>query len=1804
MKAKPLSKVVKAISLALVLLLQPLIALPANATTCPSGWTAVSGGNCQRTFAFTGSSQTWSIPAGVSEITVDMQGAAGGSGGPNTTGVGGRGARVQGVIPVTGGSTLYIYVGGRGPSASVNAVNTNNPGGWNGGGGTYFTSDDNKRPGAGGGASDIRLGGTAFSDRIAVAGGGGGAGGWENVNGGDAGLNGEQGQLGPENRPGGTGGTQSAGGTGANSGSLGLGGAGRGGSHGGGGGGGGYYGGGGGSVAPGGGGSSFAKAGSTGVTYTTGFTSRTANGSVTITYLAVASLSSFTSSDSSPNNLSTHTYSMVFTASVSGIEAADFENAGSATGCSFSPDISSGTAFTVTVSGCSEGTLQPRLKQGSFLSNGETGPPSAVVSTTTLTIDRSAPNLSFSQPASPNRTNPVVVSLNSDEPLYGLSASDFSAPGCTVSVSGSASPYTVSLANCTDQATATLSLSGSVTDQAGNIAAAPSAISFVADRVFDGISITGPSSPTNELNLEFLVTPLEPLGAGALGALTSGEIQLWYAAGCQIHSEPTWTGTAFSFRVVNCQDQQSLQVRIVAGALGDVAGNLSSLTTKTVVTDRSLLIGVLVEPSQTLTNDASLTFTYNFGETISGLHPSDFSLSGASSGCQIDPFATQNNITSYSVIVSGCDHGTSVTLTLGTLTISDALMNLGPTVAVQSSTYVFDRLSPELVSVTPRATLQNSSTVVYDVVFSENVTGVTSSQFSSASAGCSAPTISGSGANYVLTLTGCQDGEVQLVASVTAAVTDAATNTLDASGASASASIASVEIDTVGPRVAWQSAPVGPLNSQATYLIDFNEQIDSSTFTASDITNIGTASGCVFSVQAVSATSFRVQSSGCGDGTLEPVILASSVNDLAGNSLALINTLAERTAGAVTLDFTLPTVTVSTTTSSPTNSNTLAYVLTYSEAVQTPSASSFAMIGGVTNCSITVVPSGANPDTVFDVSVTGCSQGLAVLTINSFSVADTAGNLGPANAVIASAVTIDRTPATVALTNQTASPTNQTTLVFSLVFNEPISSLVSDSNHFNLAGSGCSLGTLTGSQPGTTFSITVTGCDVSTTASISLKADSVLDQAGNASPAAVSSSASIANDRVAATVTAFDVLTPNDNGLVRYELEFDEPVTGLSSSDFSVQGVSSSGAVVVTAESSTRYVITMQALSSGTASLLLAANSVQDQVGNLSPLAAQQSETQLITFTALTGGFTVEPTLNAAGKINSSTLVWRLETNRALETSNSTKTLSSSDLVFTEGSCSALAVLALTSSVFEITGSGCSEGSIELQVQSNAVEDPDGNTWPQTPISSSVVVVDTLPPTASVASASGPSQMVRHTFQFDFHEPISGLTLASFAVAAGSTATGCSLSYTATSTRALVTASSCLDGTLAVSLLANSLVDEAGNIGPAHPLVSAVTTQTTIAPGVVSTPPAAPQQPQLMATAPATFVGPLSSQARTALLDAGVVQQVEGLGMTLVSGDFTGLPSPTAAAVIVEQISLQAGEKLVAEIVTDSSFLQSHDVVGYMRTSTGWVNLGVSQLSASGVVTTPAVFTEPGSYFVRLVVKPSSLQAMNLQAQSVSDSYVMGLGHQALELDITVQGQRVELVSPSVSTPTYQGPIISSLRQVTTAGGFVTFTGARLSTTDSAELPGTPLMLSKVSETSFTVFIPALQPGIYSLTITTDFGKLTMQDALRVTDPETPSETLLYQGAGDFSTKKMASGEVKIYARGIVGVGKVQFFVNGKEIAWVRAVDATDPKLRILNKNQAQTPYLVRTVSVKERVRIEIRVEGQRAKFATYNPAN
>lgn len=136
--------------------------LTATITVTPSSTTS-SG---SQSFGYTGSMQTWTVPAGVTSISLEAYGAQGGTGasGGNAAsgGVGGMGSKVTGSYNVTPGQVLNIYVGGEGMTPD---------GGYNGG-----AAGGSVNAGGGGGATDVRINGTSVSDRILVAAGGGGGG--------------------------------------------------------------------------------------------------------------------------------------------------------------------------------------------------------------------------------------------------------------------------------------------------------------------------------------------------------------------------------------------------------------------------------------------------------------------------------------------------------------------------------------------------------------------------------------------------------------------------------------------------------------------------------------------------------------------------------------------------------------------------------------------------------------------------------------------------------------------------------------------------------------------------------------------------------------------------------------------------------------------------------------------------------------------------------------------------------------------------------------------------------------------------------------------------------------------------------------------------------------------------------------------------------------------------------------------------------------------------------------------------------------------------------------------------------------------------------------------------------------------------------------------------------------------------------------------------------------------------------------------------------------------------------------------
>lgn len=189
------------------------------------------------------------------------------------------------------------------------------------------------------------------------------------------------------------------------------------------------------------------------------------------------------------------------------------------------------------------------------------------------------------------------------------------------------------------------------------------------------------------------------------------------------------------------------------------------------------------------------------------------------------------------------------------------------------------------------------------------------------------------------------------------------------------------------------------------------------------------------------------------------------------------------------------------------------------------------------------------------------------------------------------------------------------------------------------------------------------------------------------------------------------------------------------------------------------------------------------------------------------------------------------------------------------------------------------------------------------------------------------------------------------------------------------------------------------------------------------------------------------------------------------------------------------------------------------------------------------------------------------------------------------------------------GPVIASLNLLPTpssSAGFVTVpivSGGSLTWVDGTlrwrfELRNATLSGATLDEASLVVSGDAAG---YEVVLPSSIKSGTFVDletslgGLRVNVPDVPirpsSDTVK-------ASIKRVGDKARVAVSSLVGVGKVQILVNGKEIAWVRAVDASDPKLRKSN----DVSYLVRSTSlVAGKNRIEILVNGQRQRLVTYS---
>lgn len=178
------------------LILFGTFAMPAPASAAPI--TSCVAGVCTVTFSPSASPQGWSIPLGVSSVTMSVAGGSGGSP-PSGLHAGGAGGSVTATLTVVPGHNLSVVVGGAGASGVVAPFNSPSPGGYGGGGYSGTEKGPVADPGGGGGGGSFVFD-TTGAVILVVAGGGGGASG--GASGGAGGIGGPGGAALPPGDPG------------------------------------------------------------------------------------------------------------------------------------------------------------------------------------------------------------------------------------------------------------------------------------------------------------------------------------------------------------------------------------------------------------------------------------------------------------------------------------------------------------------------------------------------------------------------------------------------------------------------------------------------------------------------------------------------------------------------------------------------------------------------------------------------------------------------------------------------------------------------------------------------------------------------------------------------------------------------------------------------------------------------------------------------------------------------------------------------------------------------------------------------------------------------------------------------------------------------------------------------------------------------------------------------------------------------------------------------------------------------------------------------------------------------------------------------------------------------------------------------------------------------------------------------------------------------------------------------------------------------------------------------------------------
>jgi Bacterial Ig-like domain/FG-GAP-like repeat len=1029
----------------------------------------------------------------------------------------------------------------------------------------------------------------------------------------------------------------------------------------------------------------------------------------------------------------------------------------------------------------------------------------------------------ISASASPTNATSVTYTITFSEIVTGVTATNFAlvTTGTAAGVIGTPTTadgfvWTIPVASLAGQGTLRLNfvnITGIVDPVVGALPVTGTLLTI--DRVNPTVGITRatPNPFSNAAVVTFNIIFSEPVAT-----LTLANLQLVGTATSGASFGTLTTLTPSTYKVtVNTGVEGTLGINLInSTGLADTPGFALNPVLNTPIVgelftiDKTApLLSSITRDNPTTNNLNSVSWTVTFNEDVTGVSAANFSLytNGTIGGTSFTIVAQSASV--YTVIANtGTGDGT-VGLDLDDNTgITDLATNAFTGFGIAFADYLIDRTSPTLIITrTGPTALTNSATLSFDLVFSEDITGLADTNFTltGTSTGATITSVTGSGTTWTLIVAAGTDGTLGLDLTTSIGLIDQASNAV-----TPLPTVGEIyTVDRTPPTVTDFGTGTGAtILPTYNFVVQFNEPVTGITPASFTISTVGTTGATISSVTGSGNTYTVSVTTGTSDGTIVLNFLPAGVTDAATNPAVASS------SSVLAVDRTNPNaLSVVADTILPTNAGSVSWTVTFNEKATGLTNANFTLssTGTLAGFNITGITANAGGLNYTITAATGTGDGNLLLSLTSTAgITDLAGN--PLNNTLPTLVpiTIDKTaPVVASITRDTSSVSNAGSVTWTVTLSETVVGLTLNDLNLIFGGSttGATLTGLTGS--GATYQVSATTGNGDGTLGLGFNSSIPTDVATNPINPTTFAGEVYTIDKSNPLIVSITTTGPSltNSGFVTWNVVFSEAVTGLSASNFNLPatGVAFPSISAVNGSGLSYTIQVNTGNGDGSLGLQLAnSTGLIDQVGKPVLTLPVDAPTYTIDKTAAT---VTSVTRTGSTNTKSNTISWTLvlsEPVTGLQTSNFT--------VVSQGpngaAISSLTGSGTTYTLTMTTGSG--DGALGFALNLNGVTDAATN-GSSGIVTSPTYTIDKTRPGVVLSTTGSTIAAPTYTVTATFNEAVTGVNLASFTVTNGTASNLVAVSPTTYT----FTVSAVKAGNVTVSIASNTINDLAQNLNTA-----------------------------------------------------------------------------------------------------------------------------------------------------------------------------------------------------------------------------------------------------------------------------------------------------------------------------------------------------------------------------------------------------